>query len=96
MPEPGEPAYAREARVQLGVFKTPPGPWIRPRHAAGETRWSDGTWRPCTIVAWKRLDEPREELMSGVKVAWLVRLQMVGGDDRWWGYRPAYLRPRRG
>ena len=96
MPEARDPRYARIAHVRLGAFNAPPGPWIRPAQADAEVSWTDGTWRPCTIVAWKRLDEPAEELMSGAKVGWLVRLRMADGDDRWWGYRPAYLRPRRG
>jgi hypothetical protein len=95
MPEPPDVWYAREARLDLGYHNPPPGPWIRPRQAAGEARWSDKTWRPCTIVAWHRLAEPVEEMMSMRRVSWLVRLRTVDGTDGWFGYSPNYLRPAR-
>jgi hypothetical protein len=93
MPEPKDPGWAREARIDLGGHPAPPRPYIRPRHAAAEVQWSDKTWRPCTIVAWCQLAEPVEEMMTMRHVTWLVRLRTVDGDENWWGYAPGYLRP---
>jgi len=78
----------------LGAARTPPGPYVRPRRTAARVRWSDGTWRQYTVVAWRKLDEPRTEMMSGPRITWLVRLRTPDGSDGWFGYRPGSLRPR--
>jgi hypothetical protein len=44
-------------------------------------------------VAWRKLDAPKTEMMSGQTVTWVVRLRFADGTDEWFGYRPARLRP---
>jgi hypothetical protein len=93
MPEGLEPGWAKEARIDLGAHRTPPEPHIRPRWSAAEVRWTDKTWWPCTIVAWYRLAEPAEELMTMRTVDWLARIRTIDGADHWFGYWPSCLRP---
>lgn len=51
-PRPGDP---KGIRIDLDGHPAPPRPWTRPRVTDAEVRWSDGQWRPCQIIAWKRL-----------------------------------------
>lgn len=88
-----DPRYGRGARIQLGGAVRPPGPWLRPRMTAAEVHWSDGTWRPATIVAWYKLPAPREDFVTGIKVEWLVRLETQAEGDDWYSYRRGHLRP---
>jgi hypothetical protein len=48
----------------LDAARRPPAPHMRPRYRDAEVRWSDRTWHRVTIIAWHRLEEPYQSIMS--------------------------------
>jgi hypothetical protein len=74
----------------------PPGPHEPARHRAAEVLLTDATWTPVTVLAWHRLDQPFEHVITHSRITWLVQLRLSDGSENWYDYTGLNLRPVRG
>jgi hypothetical protein len=56
-----------------------------PKLRAAEVLHSDGTWRPCTVLAWARH-----------RGSWAVLIRWPDGHDDWREYDLRHIRPSNG
>jgi hypothetical protein len=45
------------------------------------------------LLAWHRLDEPFEQIITQHRISWLVRLRLGDGSLGWYEYVSLNLRP---
>jgi hypothetical protein len=64
------------------------------KHAQAEVLLTDQRWAPVTVLAWHRLDEPFEQIVTLQWISWLVRLRLGDGSESWYEYVGLNLRPR--
>lgn len=72
----------------------PPGPYVPPRQKHVRVLFSDGSWRPCEVLAWYAGRDTRND-----RRVWYVHLRLlIDGrgqvSDGWFAYRAESFRPR--
>jgi hypothetical protein len=73
----------------------PSPPYVRPRHQDAVTRWSDGTWRRCRIMAWDRTEPGYKHLLTEPRFDCFVFIKFPEGmasDDGWSCFQSDLLR----
>ena len=73
----------------------PPGPFLPPRRKAARVQFTDGSWRPCEVIAWYA----GTNIMITSSRLWYARLRLLTDghgqiSEGWFAYNPQYLRPR--
>jgi hypothetical protein len=74
------PERSSDPLMTLSLASAAPSrPHAPTRHGAAEVLLTDATWRPVTVLAWHRLDEPFEQAITHSPITWLVQLRLGDG-----------------
>lgn len=85
--------YLRGSRMLMSACSTAlAGPQVPARHRMAEVRWSDGSLRETTVLAWCRLRPPHVQFLSGRTIEWVVQLEFPDRSAGWFEYEPGALR----
>jgi hypothetical protein len=55
---------------------------------------TDLSWVPVTVLAWHRLAEPFEQVITQQTITWLVQLRLDDSSEAWYEFVDLNLRPR--
>jgi hypothetical protein len=59
-----------------------------------EVLMTDQSWVPVTVLAWHRLAEPFEQVITQQTITWLVQLRLDDSSEAWYEFVDLNLRPR--